>query len=165
MCWVFVAARRLSLLLWQEGAALMLWSTGLVIVACRLSCTAAGGSSWTRDEPVFPVLAGSFLTSGPSGKSHSYVLEGLFWAKRLNTGNSFPNQLFLQILWSVVVSSMGFLRGHGSTTPTQASWVEISPSNPKAINIGIQGSQTRSQRSRHPGLPSPSPGLCSSLGR
>ena len=96
LCWVFVAARRLSLVVARGGRSHVvehrLSNCGM---QAQLHCS-RGDLPGPGIEPVFPVLAGSFLTSGPSGKSHSYVLEGLFWAKRLSTGNSFPNQLFLR---------------------------------------------------------------------
>ena len=48
-----------------------LQSAGPVVVAHRLSCPAACGTLVPQPglEPVYPALAGRFLTTGPPGKS------------------------------------------------------------------------------------------------
>ena len=43
-------------------------STGSALVAHRLSCSAACGSSGSGIEPVSPALAGRFFTAEPPGK-------------------------------------------------------------------------------------------------
>ena len=65
------------LLLWDTGSRctgfsivpLGLQSGGLVVVVHRLSCPSMCNLLRPGIEPVSPVLAGRFLTTGPSGKS------------------------------------------------------------------------------------------------
>ena len=142
LCWVFVAARRLSLVVASGGYSRVvehrLSNCG---TWAQLPCS-SGDLPGPGIEPAFPALAGSFLTSGPSGKSHSYVFEGLFWAKRLSTGNSFPNQLFLRFCGVFLFPLWGSCWGMVLPLLLRPQRLKSLPPNPKAINTGIQGSQT-----------------------
>ena len=61
--WVFLAARRLSLVVGSSGYSLVL--------VHRLSCFEDMESSQTRIESMSPVLAGRFSSAAPPGKSQS----------------------------------------------------------------------------------------------
>ena len=53
---------------------------GSVVAACRLSCPVACGILVPRPgiKPMSPALEGGFLTTGPPGKSHTYLFELVF---------------------------------------------------------------------------------------
>ena len=100
--WVFVAARRLSLvavsggysslrctgfsLRWllvsehglQSRRLQQLWHAGSVVVAHGLSCSAACGIFPDQGLNPCPALAGGFLTTAPPGKSTQYSLNECF---------------------------------------------------------------------------------------
>ena len=87
LCWVFVAVQAF-LSSPRAGAALLLQRSLLVVVASLvaehrlegvwtpqvqhmdLAALWHLGLFWTRDQAVFPALAGGFFTSKPSGKPH-----------------------------------------------------------------------------------------------
>lgn len=83
LCWIFVASR-LSLVVGSWGL-LLLWSSGLVVVAWRLSLGRLSSYwmwdliSWTRDQTLSLALEGGFLTTGPPGKSPFSFLKGFFF--------------------------------------------------------------------------------------
>ena len=67
---------------------LELWHTSSVVVACRLSCSMAGGIliPWPGIEPSSPALQGRFLTSGPQGKSPSFFSMWRNWGRMKTRG-------------------------------------------------------------------------------
>ena len=99
--WVFFAVRRLLVAehglqvrgfqqLWHTGSVAVargLQSVGSVVVVHGLSCSTGCGIFPVGTEPVFPALAGGFLSAAPPGKSafscflierHSPSLLGAF---------------------------------------------------------------------------------------
>ena len=91
LCWVFVSMHRLSLVAASRGYTLGAVHR-LLIVGASLAAEHGLWGAWAsvvvhvglvapwcvpEIKPVYPALAGGFLTIGPPGKSYTYISRGV----------------------------------------------------------------------------------------
>ena len=92
VCWIFVVAGRLSLVVASRGCSSLLW-VGFSLQWLLLLQSTDSRLPGLGTEPVFPALAGRFLSTGPPENSWMHIYQSLWSSRILESLQDFSSYL------------------------------------------------------------------------